>query len=208
MVLEGKVRKLKKFIKSLAHFKIVKPCIPYDHMGATITDALLQAGIRWETAVKPRVEKLKKLYPEAKTSSGFLKLLESKGANKLLQWSGPEKPKRILNVTRFFVAEGIETEADLKAWFESRIDAEERLKRLRGIGNKTADYFKMLCGIPTSAVDRHLMEFLKKAGIDTESYSEAREVIHKCAEQMGLNETLLDHSIWRYMSERGRKLCK
>jgi len=208
MPLQEKVKKLKNYIKSLPDFEIIKPSIQYHHMGAAITDAILQAGTTWETVVKPRIQKLRESYPEAKTSSGFLKLLESVGANKLLNWSDSEKPNRVLEVTRFFVMEGIETEADLKAWFESKGHAEKRLKKLRGIGNKTADYLKMLAGIPTSAVDRHLMEFLKRGGVNTGSYSEAREIIHKCAEQMGINKSVLDHSIWKYMSRRGKKLCK
>ncbi|MEW6068163.1 MAG: hypothetical protein AB1610_07735 [Nitrospirota bacterium] len=73
MSFEEKVEKLSKYIKSLKDFKIVKPDIPvpYNHMGATITDAMLQAGTTWDTVVKPRIKKLLN-YSEAKTTTGFL----------------------------------------------------------------------------------------------------------------------------------------
>ena len=209
MIIENKVRLLINHIKSLSDFKIIEPDIPYRHMGATITDAMLQAGTTWETVVSPRIQELRHNYPEAKTTTGFLKLLERIGPRELLKWNDPEKPNRVLGVARFFAKEGIETEADLKTWLENEANI-VRLKELRGIGNKTADYFKILCGIPTSAVDRHLIKFLNTAGIEIDrvSYSEVREIINKSAEQMGINKSVLDHSIWKYMSSgRGIKPC-
>jgi len=207
MMIKDKVNLLVNYIRSLSDFKIIEPDIPYRHMGATITDAMLQPGTTWETVVSPRVQKLRHNYPEAKTTTGFLKLLERIGSRELLEWKDSEKPNRVLSIAHFFAKEGIETEADLKTWLENEANI-ERLKELRGIGNKTTDYFKILSGIPTAAVDRHLIEFLKRAGVNTNSYSEAREIINKCAEQMGINKSVLDHSIWKYMSgERGRKLC-
>jgi endonuclease III-like uncharacterized protein len=204
MTIENKVRLLINYIKSLSDFKIIEPDTPYRHMGATVTDAMLQAGTTWETVVSPRVQELRHSYPEAKTTTGFLKLLERIGPGELLKWNDREKPNRVLRIARFFAEEGIETEADLKTWLENEANI-VRLKELRGIGNKTADYFKILCDIPTSAVDRHLIEFLNGAGIEIDriSYSEAREIINKSAEQMGINKSVLDHSIWKYMSSGG-----
>ena len=204
MTIENKVKQLINYIESLSDFKIIKPDIPYRHMGATITDAMLQAGTTWETVVKPRVLKLRDNYPEAKATTGFLNLLEKIGLKELLEWNDPEKPDRILAVTRFFIKEGIETEADLKTWLENDANI-LRLKEIRGIGNKTADYFKILSGIPTSAIDRHLIEFLNRADVDIDriSYSEAKEIINKAAEQMGINKSILDYSIWKYMSNGG-----
>ena len=204
MTIENKVKQLINYIEPLSDFKIIKPDIPYRHMGATITDAMLQAGTTWETVVKPRVLKLRDNYPEAKTTTGFLNLLGRICLRELLEWNDPEKPDRILAVTRFFIKEGIETEADLKTWLENDANI-FGLKEIRGIGNKTADYFKILSGIPTSAIDRHLIEFLNRADVDIDriSYSEAKEIINKAAEQMGINKSILDHSIWKYMSSGG-----
>ena len=209
MTIEKKVKLLINYIKSLSDFKIIEPDIPYHHMGATVTDAILQAGIKWETVVSPRVQELRHSYSEAKTTTGFLKLLERIGPRELLNWNDPEKPNRVLIIARFFAEEGIETEVDLKTWLENKANI-VRLKDLKGIGDKTADYFKILCDIPTSAVDRHLIKFLNRAGIERDriSYSEAREIVNKSAEQMGINKSVLDHSIWKYMSSgEGIKSC-
>jgi len=202
MTIENKGSLLIKYITSLQDFKIIKPDIPHHHMGATITDVMLQAGTRWETVVRPRVQELKHKYPEAKTTTGFLNLLEKIGPNELLKWNHPEKPDRLLRIARFFSDEGIETETDLKTWLENEPNI-AKLKELRGIGNKTVDYFKILSGIPTSAVDRHLINFLRKAGIEMDkiSYSEERELINKSAERMGIDKSALDHSIWKHMSK-------
>jgi len=211
MTAEKNAELLKAYIRNLPDFKILKPNYPYSHMGATITDAMLQAGTTWETVVKPRVLKLRDNYPEAKTTTGFLKLLEKIGQRKLLEWNDSEKPDRILAVTRFFIKEEIETEADLKTWLENEANI-VRLKELRGIGNKTADYFKILSGISTSAVDRHLVKFLKRAGISIGAnyYAETREIINRTADKMKINKSVFDYSIWKYMSGEGggRKFCK
>lgn len=200
-----KVRKLISYIKSLPDFQLVKPemPVPYGHMGATITDAMLQAGTTWETVVKPRIKHLLK-YSEAKKVTGFSELLNKEGASKLLNWKDPEKPTRIIEVIKLFLKEKIETEEDLRNWIQ-KDDNVLKLKKLRGIGNKTADYFKILCGVSTPAIDRHLIGFIKRAGIDADSYFEARDIISKAAEQMGIESSLLDHSIWKYMSEGKRE---
>jgi hypothetical protein len=174
-------------------------------MGATITDAMLQAGVRYETVVRPRVLMLIQRYPEGRTTSGFLQLLNEVGPNVLLDWSDHEKPSRVLHVTEYFVQQKIGTEADLKTWLQdpAHISA---LKSLRGIGDKTADYFKILVGISTSAIDRHLYDFLAQAGIQVKDkdYHEAQAIIHAAAEILKVSRADLDHSIWKYMSSRER----
>lgn len=206
-----KVNLLIHYIKTLKDFEFVPPEIPvpYNNMGATITDAMLQAGTKWETVVKPRIEKLL-TYSEAKTTTGFHNLVSKVGIKQLLNWTDDEKPNRILNAIDFFLAENIETEADLKKWLCDDTNI-QKLKQLRGVGAKTADYFKILSGISTSAIDRHLLEFLRKAGIeiDLSDYVEARKVINDTADQMGIDKSLLDHSIWKYMSNKktDRTIC-
>jgi hypothetical protein len=210
MSIESKAKLLVDYIQSLSSFKFFEPPYPYDHMGATITDAMLQAGTKWETVVKPRVQDLRVNYLEAKTTTGFFHLLQRIGPRELLRWNDPEKPNRVLGATSFFVEKGIETETDLKIWLEDDANI-VKLKELRGIGNKTTDYFKMLSGIPTCAIDIHLIRFLNNAGIEIgiNSYSEAKKIINKAADFMGINKSMFDYSIWKYMSDGGiKKLCR
>jgi hypothetical protein len=202
---DNRIGTLANYIKSLSDFKYVKPDVPYGHMGATIVDAMLQAGLRYETVVKPRVDKIHHEYPDAKTTSGFSDLIKTQDLKKILDWNNSEKPNRIIDVTNFFLNESIENEPQLKVWLEN----EENLVKLdgvKGVGNKTLDYFKFLTGIPTTAIDRHLLNFLNSAGITTNSYQEAKEMVNKTADSLKVDRTLLDHSIWKYMSEKkGRK---
>lgn len=206
MSTENKAKKLAEYIDTLKDFKYVEPEIPYFHMGATITDAMLQSGIKYKTVVKPRVEKIHHNYPEAKTTSGFLNVIEKIGPRKLFSWRDSEKPRRIYEVAKFFSQEGIEIEAQLKNWLEKEQNT-TKLDAVRGVGNKTIDYFKFLSGTSTSAIDRHLLNFLKKAGININCYTEAKEVINRTADLIGKDKSLLDHSVWKYMSEKKGSNC-
>jgi len=189
-----------RYVRSLPDFQLLnKMDGQYDHMGATITDAMLQAGMNYETVVRPRVRRVRDQYPQAKTTSGFASCLAAVGPAAMLNWTGVEKLGRITGVTAFFLAEGIETEGDLARWL-GEPDNVERLKQLRGIGNKTADYLKILVGLPTSAVDRHLFRLLALAGINAADYNAAQTIIHRAADLLDWNRALFDHSIWKYMS--------
>lgn len=198
-----KAGKLKAFIEGLSDFKIESPDIPYGHMGATITDAMLQAGLTWETVVKPRVDRVRN-FPEARTTSGFRQLLREKGSQDILRWTDPEKIRRIVGMVDFFCGKGLESEKHLHRWLlhEGHVIA---LKRLRGIGHKTADYFKGLVGISTTAIDRHILAFLALAEVEASGYGEAKEIVHATADVMNINRTVLDHSIWKYMSSKRQK---
>jgi hypothetical protein len=200
-VIDSRTSVLAKYIKSLSDFQYVKPDIPYNHMGATVVDAMLQAGLRYETVVKPRVDKIQEEYPEARTTSGFSDLISKKDLKKIIDWKNDIKLSRIIDVTNFFLKEGIETEAQLRLWLENDQNL-PKLDAVKGVGDKTLDYFKFLTGIPTTAIDRHLLNFLKDAGITTNSYQEAKEIVNDTADFLKVDRTLLDHSVWKHMSEK------
>jgi len=178
--------------------------VGYDHMGAILTDAMLQAGLRYETTVLPRVKKILAI-PEAATTSGFLAVLEREGAPKLLNWSDSEKPKRLLAITRFFQNELVETVVDLQTRLSNDNNI-PRLKQQRGVGDKTADYIKILAGIQATAIDRHLFKFLEEAGCPVKEYLEAQQLIQAVADELGIEYQVVDHNIWTYMSRREK--CK
>jgi len=198
------------YVRAIADFKMVEDLtLPYNHMGATITDAVLQAGLRYQTVVWPRVQHVMKL-PEAATTSGFLAVLREQGGEEVVRWTHPEKLGRMEAVAELFIAEHVETESDLRAWLcgdggECRANVAE-LAAVRGIGPKTIDYFKILCGEQdTAAADVHLMRFLELAGAHVGDYEQARTVIAEAAPLLGVSAARLDHSIWTYMSKAGRR---
>ena len=121
------------------------------------------------------------------------------GGMHLLNWSLDRKINTLVDVLQFFVAEEIETVGALRRWLLEAGNV-ERLKRIKGIGNKTADYFKILTGIPTSAIDRHLTKFMARAGVTVSGYEEAQGVIRQTAVLLNTDERTLDYSIWSYMA--------
>jgi hypothetical protein len=194
--------KLENYIQSLSDFEMLaSEQAQYNHMGATITDAILQSGLKYETVVRPRVEHVLLTYPEAIKTNDFLQVLKTHSPENVLKWQHPEKPSRVLGVTEFLSTEDIQTEADLSAWLSSAKNS-KRLRRLRGIGPKTVDYFRLLCGISTTAVDRHIIRFLNDAGITPKHYDDAQSIIDATAQLMGISTSILDSSIWTYMATR------
>ena len=136
----------------------------YQNMGAIIIDGILQAGIKYETTVRPRVKKYLTDYPEIKTSSAFANLISRVPISTLINWKPSAKTERIEKLTSFLVSIGIESQESFSEWLsdESNILL---FKKLPGVGDKTADYFKILVGHQTNAIDRHLLNFIKKAGL-------------------------------------------
>lgn len=191
------------YVRSLPDFRMERTAaVHYDHMGAIITEAILQAGIDYRNVVLPRVNALRQTHPEARTTSRFEALLRMKGADVLLDFSG-EKPRRVAALTRFLLQERVETEADLRIWLANSGNR-VRLQDLPGVGPKTVDYLQILVGIDNSAVDRHLSLFLEHAGVQAATYHGRKEIIEAAAQMLGVDKAVLDYSIWLYMSDRSR----
>jgi len=71
-----KISALVQFVQSLSGFRIIDEIDGnYNHMGATIADAILQANMKYESHVRPRVNRIRTKYPEAATISGLRRLL-------------------------------------------------------------------------------------------------------------------------------------
>jgi len=201
--MSSRVATLVAYITSLSGFGRVPTQEPYGHIGATLTDALLQSGLRYETVVLPRVNRVL-ADPSAGTVSGFLRLLERDGPLEVLQWRHPDKPARVLAVTRLLNAEGVETEADLRDWLADE-GHRQTLLGIKGIGPKTVDYLQVLVGIPNVAVDVHLFAFLEQAGCPVSNYAEAHRTLIDAAQILGWPANELDHSIWTHMSLLAKK---
>ena len=87
--------KLARYVQSLSGFEFYKTIDGnYDHIGATIADAVLQANNKYSTHVKPRVNRILAQYPETRTTSSVLRLLESIAATEFLDWRGIDRAVR------------------------------------------------------------------------------------------------------------------
>lgn len=173
---------------------------PYHHMGASIADASLQAGVRYNSVVAPRVQAIRTKYPQVTTTSQFIDLTDQIALADILNWRHPEKLRRARAALSLFQSEGIETESDLYVWID-RSENKARLMGLRGIGPKTFDYYRMIAGHATLAIDRHLFAFLEIAGVECKDYSLAHQLLTETATLLGRSPSSLDYSIWKYQSE-------
>lgn len=208
MSLGDNTSKLVHFIGELKDFVIVTEIDgDYRHIGATIADAVLQANMKYETHVRPRIMRIRKMFPEAETLSGLKKILMERTVNDFLNWRGMDRANRFQNIVDLFVSEYIESENDLRDWLLDDINLLKLLK-INGIGPKTIDYFKILTGIQTCAIDRRLLDFLKHAGIEISNYDEAKEIINSAADKMGVQRSYFDHSIWEYIGKERQSACK
>lgn len=176
-------------------------------MGAVLADALLQAGIAYDTVVLPRVERIFKEYPDAKTTSAFARLIEAQGLSHLLRWRGGWKLKALEELISLLLENGVETTEQLRHWLEDASNL-KRLKRISGIKDKTADYLQILVGTQNVAVDRHVLRFVAEAGLPVKSYDEAHCLVRNGAALLGVESSVLDNSIWRYMSQRANRVSK
>jgi hypothetical protein len=180
---------LVEYIRSHPTFKLVTTTSePYDHMGATLTDAVLQAGVNYRSVVFPRVQRLLTDHPEAKNSSAFFQLLEEHGPSTLLNFNNKRKMDTLLELTQLLVAQAVETEGDFRSW----IAVQSNFERL----------FQILLGMGGVAIDVHLYRFLFEADLPKTDYETARALICDAAILLNINADQLDYSIWRYMSER------
>lgn len=181
-------------------FDPVTQRIPYFHMGATITDAVLQSGLNYKNVVYPRVEFLLNNFEQYKTTCDFIILFQTIHLRQLIRWKNEKKIQLIEELSWYFFNNSIENEMQLATWLEKDENVQQIMK-IRGIGFKTVDYLKMLTGMQTIAIDRHLFKFLEMAGIVSKTYNEAELIYCKAAELMNVSKYELDRKIWLYMSK-------
>lgn len=202
MVYEKKLDKLIDYI-NLTEVKNVRIKYPYvyNHMGATIVDSILQAGMKYDTIVASRINLLLHRCPDFKTTSDFLELMRFVPIESLINWHNQVKISRIKSLTWFLFCREIENEIQLKDWLVYEQNRNELIK-IKGIGPKTVDYLFSLCGGDAIPIDRHLLNYLNSAGIVTKSYSLANHLYSMAADELNITKQDLDKKIWLYMSRK------
>jgi len=195
-------KKLVDFIEALNGFEYVSNIDGnYENMGATIVDGILQAGLKYETVVKPRVLSILEKFPNHTTTSSFITVCKEQGIKNIISWKNDKKPNLIMLLLSFLQSEQVETCQQFSTWLEQENNI-IKLRSIKGIGPKTIDYLKILLGKETVAVDIHLKRFVQMAGIELSNYDEIKTVITETANHLNISPSQLDHSIWKYMAER------
>ena len=199
--IRASAERLVTYVGGLPDFRMYEG--PYDHIGATVADAILQANRHYVSFVTPRVQRIRNRFPSDPTTAAALAILRSTSTIDFLGVNDPIRAARFEAVLALFTQEGVETEADLREWLVHR-EGIVKVQTIVGIGPKTADYFKILVGLPESAMDRHLFGFLDLAGVTAVGYRGAQTTINAAADLLGMNRAHFDHSIWQYMSRRAQ----
>jgi hypothetical protein len=208
MTIDEAVQRLAKFISSLRDFRVYEQheIDTYDHMGAAIADAVLQAQRDYNSVVAPRTKRILRIWPDAKTVSSVLECLKTVPPSEFLDWN--DKPgsknylahrvQRFVEVLTLLKESGIETTSDLKQWLTEGGNS-ARLRTVYGVGAKTTEYIKILVGLQTAAPDARLRIFLAQAGVPSLGDAVDGEVINRTADALSIPRACLDHSIWQYV---------
>ncbi|MET3878947.1 hypothetical protein [Chitinophaga sp. OAE865] len=197
-------RKLANFITDLGgEFTVFEKNnnLCYNHIGALYTDIILQSSLNYKTVVKPRVERVLSLYPNANTVNRFGKLITSEGLENIIVWKSSTKLNRIKSVLIFSQKNRINTCTDLRYYLAF---PENQLKflELNGIGPKTLDYLLKLLDFDTVAVDRHIYSFVEMAELKINDYYSTKRVVEYAADFLRISRSSLDYSIWHFMSTK------
>lgn len=195
-------RVLANYIETLDYNDFVyKPHLPYKHIGAFLTDISLQAGLNYNTVVRPRVGRVLRLFPEATTLSTFESVINIHGIKYVMNWKDNTKADRLLDIVSFGKTYSLETETQF-ANFLGVPSNQLLFRQVKGIGPKTIDYsLKLLC-VDTVAVDRHIFNFVNSAGINRTNYQEIKTIVEFAADLLQISRIQLDSYIWLKMSNK------
>lgn len=175
----------------------------YGHMGATITDVALQARWNYTRQVRPRAKRVRKLYPEAATTSEFRTLIADPHTARTVLDTRHDAKIRLAQALAALLADAnVETEERLRTWVDEPGNR-ARLRAIRGVGPKTSAYLAIRVGaVDDVAIDVHLRRFLRAAQVET--HGDAAVIIARAARSLGVTPADLDGAIWRYQSQRTR----
>lgn len=168
----------------------------YDHMGALLADSVLQAGLNYNSVVRPRVEAILAQFPECDRTSELLPVVIDGHAATFLNWTHSEKIGRFEALVRFLDCSSIETVSDLGEELNQPRFV-ELLREVRGVGPKTVDYMGCLVGLDSVAVDRHVRTFARRVGVFNEDYDFLKCVFCCAADLLSLSRRQFDAWVWR-----------
>lgn len=195
------VQKVVNLLEKIPHnYAEITQRTPYYNMAATLADAVLQAGMNYKSVVYPRVYNILNKYSDYSTTCDFIILFQTIPIEEIIQWKNKRKQNTICKLAWFLYNQNINTEDDLAKWItdDNNVD---KLLEINGVGRKTIDYLKLLSGQQAIPIDRHMFQFLQLAGILTSDYKEASAILRKTAVVLQIGESVLDKTIWDYMSK-------
>lgn len=172
----------------------------YNHVGAVLADSVLQAGLNYESVVRPRIARILMQYPQATTVDVLMTIINSGGSSDFLNWKHPVKAARFERVVLTVHQAGITNTDELRSQLRND-DFCQFLQKLNGVGPKTVDYMACLVGIESIAVDRHIRTFARRVGIEATDYFYLKKVFCFAADLLSVSRREFDAWIWRRESK-------
>lgn len=169
-----------------------------DHVGALLTNLVLQRRQKYKEVVEPRVEAVRNI-SGADTLTGFHAVVIEQGATNVLRFSSEDRGTQLVETIAALKDFDIETVADLRDVLsgERRNDFRDRLLSVKNVGLKTVNYLDILAGIDGRAVDIRVKRFARAAGI--ENWNDAdylTGVLDDAARLAGVPVGSIDAAIW------------
>lgn len=167
----------------------------YTHIGAVLADSVLQAGLNYNSVVRPRIQRIISAYPDADSVVRLMTLVRSEQTCELLDWRHPVKQKRFEDVVMFCNESNIDDVDDLRSHLMTD-DFCIEIQNINGVGPKTVDYMACLVGIDTVAVDRHIRSFAATVGVVQTDYAFLKRAFCFAADFLSISRRDFDAWIW------------
>ncbi|MFB7454851.1 hypothetical protein [Streptomyces sp. NPDC056194] len=168
-------------------------------MGAVICDVSFQPRCNYEATLRPRLIRLQRSWPDARTVRGFQSRLATEDLAIAMRFNHARKVATAHAITDLLAANGVDTHDDLHTWLGHQTNR-TALRTVKGVGPKSIDYIGNLVGRSQIAVDVHLRSFAADAGVPDLRYEQLRAVYEEAAVLLGHDKGALEHAIWRYKS--------
>jgi hypothetical protein len=191
-----------------ALIEFLRPCFvectgprpAYDHIAALLADVSLQAAVNHARIVAPRITWILTRYPSCIQTHDLVTILRTVSTEEFLQWRGTEKVQRFEDLVKLVASRGIADVPELARWVETTC-ARTAVLAINGIGQKTFDYLRLLCGNVTFPIDRHIIRFLKIAGIDIRrcGYDRAQQLLSESCNKLSLEPFSVEKGLWNLM---------
>lgn len=167
----------------------------YEHAGALLADAVLQAGLSYRSVVMPRVMRILNEFPDADRVSTLICLVKKGNTARLLDWQHETKVERFEHMVVFLHKAKVDTTDDIRAALKSDAFCTD-LQSLYGVGPKTIDYMACLVGIESIAVDRHIRTFAARAGVKNDDYDFLKNTFCFAADLLSISRREFDAWVW------------
>lgn len=176
----------------------------WGHLGATFVDAAFQPRQKYLPTVKPRAQQIADM-PECRSADGFLAaFVDEADLASALRWSTPRRSLVSRKLAETFVELGLSDPgaAEEAAQRDGSSRAiKDSVLRIKGVGDKTADYLLGLLGNPDAVpIDSQLRTVAGAAGLGAIGDADLKAAIREAAPGLDCRPADLEHSLWLWAS--------